>query len=125
MAEVLARNAGMVLSAMASVLTARGQVHDAIVALLPRELPGTTAVARALAMSTRTLRRRFAADGLTFEGVPDQVVEAIARERLRDPLQSIAQVAYVLGFSEVRAFHRAFVRWTGITPGQFRSPLRR
>jgi AraC-like DNA-binding protein len=87
---------------------------------LPRGLPTMDQVARELAMSPRTLRRRLATEGLTFERVRDDVLAAIARDRLRDRRQSIAEVAYVLGFSDVRAFNRAFRRWAGVTPGEYR-----
>lgn len=122
-AELLARNAATVLAAMPSVPTLQGRVHEALVALLPSGLPQMKDVARALGTSPRTLRRRLADEGLTFERVRDEALAAIARERLRDPRASIAEVAYLLGFSEVRAFHRAFQRWTGATPGQFRRSM--
>ncbi len=119
-ASLLARNAAMVLSAMPSVPTLQARVHEAIVGSLPRGFPTMDTVARALATSSRTLRRRLAAEGLTFDRVRDGALVAIARERLADRRQSIAEVAFVLGFSEVRAFHRAFRRWTGDTPGEYR-----
>lgn len=119
-ATLLARNAAMVLAAMPSRPTVQAAVQEAAVALLPRGLPTMAEVARKLATSPRTLRRHLAANGLTFERVRDDALLAIARERLRDHRQSIAEVAYVLGFSEVRAFHRAFRRWTGMTPGAYR-----
>jgi AraC-like DNA-binding protein len=119
-ASLLARNAAMVLSAMPSVPTLQAKVHEAIVSFLPRGFPTMNSVARALATSPRTLRRRLAAEGLTFERIRDGALVAIARERLADRRESIAEVAFVLGFSEVRAFHRAFRRWTGATPGEYR-----
>jgi AraC-like DNA-binding protein len=119
-ASLLARNAAMVVAAMPSVPTVQARVHEAVVRLLPQGLPAMNSVARALATSPRTLRRRLADEGLTFERVRDDALAAIARERLRDRRQSVAEVAYVLGFSEVRAFHRAFRRWTGQTPGEYR-----
>jgi AraC-like DNA-binding protein len=119
-ASLLARNAAMVLSAMPSVPTLQARLHEAIVSFLPRGFPTMDTVARALATSPRTLRRRLAAEGLTFERVRDGALVAIARERLSDRRESIAEVAFVLGFSEVRAFHRAFRRWTGVTPGEYR-----
>jgi AraC-like DNA-binding protein len=119
-AALLARNAATVLAEMPRSPTVRSRVHEAVVGLLPRGLPTMERVARELATSPRTLRRRLADEDMTFERVRDEALSAIARERLRDRRQSIAEVAYVLGFSEVRSFHRSFRRWTGVTPGEFR-----
>jgi transcriptional regulator GlxA family with amidase domain len=47
-------------------------------------------------------------------------LSAIAKDRLRDASLSLEEVAYIVGFSEVRAFRRAFRRWTGTTPGRYR-----
>lgn len=119
-AALLSRNAAMVLAAMPLMPTVQARVLKAFVGLLPRGLPTMDEVARELATSPRTLRRRLAAESLTFERIRDDALVAIARERLEDRRQSIAEVAYVLGFADVRAFHRAFRRWTGVTPGEYR-----
>jgi AraC-like DNA-binding protein len=42
---------------------------------------------------------------------------------LRESRESIAEIAFILGFSEVSAFHRAFKRWTGATPSAYRREL--
>jgi AraC-like DNA-binding protein len=119
-AALLARNAATLVAAMPSVPTVQARVHEAVVRLLPRGLPTMDLVARELATSPRTLRRRLATEALTFERVRDAALAAIAQDRLRDHRQSIAEVAYVLGFSDARAFHRAFRRWAGVTPGEYR-----
>ncbi|MFF3438347.1 AraC family transcriptional regulator ligand-binding domain-containing protein [Streptosporangium sp. NPDC002721] len=83
--------------------------------------PDLASVARSLTLSARTLQRRLAAEGTTVA----ELVEAARRERafvlLRDPELSAAQVASLLGYSEPPAFFRAFRRWTGLTPRQWRS----
>jgi AraC-like DNA-binding protein len=78
------------------------------------------AVARELKVGSRTLQRRLADEGRTFRAVVEQARHELAKQYLADRGQSLAQVALLLGFSEQAAFHRAFVRWTGMTPGQFR-----
>jgi len=78
-------------------------------------------VARRLAMSTRTLQRRLESEGRTFAEVLDEVRAALARAHLRDPQLPLAEVSWLLGFSEQSAFTRAFKRWTGVTPGQWRA----
>ncbi len=119
-AALLARNAEAIVAARPSTPSVLAQVHEAIVSTLPTGLPTMDKVARALATSHRTLRRRLSDEGLTFERVRDDTLAAIARDRLQDRRETLAEVAYVLGFSEVRAFHRAFRRWTGVTPGEYR-----
>jgi AraC-like DNA-binding protein len=71
-------------------------------------------------MSTRTLQRRLAEEGTSFRGLLDDVRRTAAARHLRTPGLSNAEVAYVLGFSELAAFQRAFRRWYGVTPGEFR-----
>ncbi len=77
-------------------------------------------VARKLSMTERTFRRRLASEGVGFRALLEQTREALAREYVADPQLPFAEVAYVLGFSEPSAFHRAFKRWTGTTPATFR-----
>lgn len=120
-AELLAKNAAALLTTRTTAQPAvQREVTDVILSLLPRGLPGMDAVASELGMSPRTLRRRLAEEGLTFEGVRDAVLSTIARDRLRDARLSLEEVAYIVGFSEVSAFRRAFRRWTGTTPGRYR-----
>lgn len=77
-------------------------------------------VARALHMSVRTLQRKLVANGTTFREVSDEVRGRIAEGYLADPKVSIAEVAFLLGFSEPSSFNRAFRRWTGESPGRWR-----
>ncbi len=118
--ELLARNAAAALDARPRCGGAERQVVEALTRLLPSGLPRMADVARELGSSPRSLRRRLAEEGLTFEALRDETLRALALERLENPRVSVAEVAYLLGFSEARAFHRAFRRWTGVTPGQFR-----
>jgi AraC-like DNA-binding protein len=78
-------------------------------------------VARRLATTARTLQRRLAEAGTSFEALRDDARKAAAEIFLGDPTLSIAEVAYLLGYSEPRAFHRAFRRWHGTTPHAFRA----
>jgi AraC-like DNA-binding protein len=77
-------------------------------------------VARALAMTERTLQRRLAEEGVQFRALVDDVRRGLALRYLADRSMSLTEIALMLGFSEQAAFHRAFVRWTGKTPGHFR-----
>jgi AraC-like DNA-binding protein len=125
LSQLLARNAAAVLAAHPTSPSLQRSLEDLVVRLLPAGIPSMTEAARAMATSARTLRRRLRAEGLTFAQVRSHVLAALAQELLGDRRQSIEEVAYVLGFSEARAFHRAFKRWTGVTPGAFRLGQRR
>jgi AraC-like DNA-binding protein len=76
-------------------------------------------VARALSVSERTLQRHLTAEGVSFRRLVDQARRHLACQYLADGM-TLADIALMLGFSEQTAFQRAFVRWTGTTPGQFR-----
>jgi len=81
-----------------------------------------TRIARALNMSTRTLQRRLDGHGLTFKGLLEATRRELALDYLRDSSRSVNEVAYLLGFSELSNFSRAFKRWTGRAPSAFRVP---
>lgn len=82
-----------------------------------------THVARRLALGERTLQRRLDELGLGFVDVLAEVRAELAQQYLREPGVSLAEVAWLLGFSDQSAFTRAFKRWTGVTPGAWRGGL--
>jgi AraC-like DNA-binding protein len=96
------------------------QLRHLLADVLSRGVPEIEAVARRLAMSERTLRRRLEEEGTSFRELLDQTRAELARGYLRDPNLALSEVAFLLGFSEPSAFHRAFRRWTGQTPAEFR-----
>lgn len=77
-------------------------------------------IARALGMSSRTLRRRLADEGTSFQQIVDdcRMRQAAHEFRERRPI-SIAQTALRLGYSEHSTFTRAFTRWSGMAPQDF------
>jgi AraC-like DNA-binding protein len=79
------------------------------------------AVAAQLHMSERSLQRRLADEDRTFDAILDDLRRELALRYLADPLVSIAEIAFLLGYSEASAFHRAFKRWTGATPAEMRT----
>ncbi len=78
-------------------------------------------VARALATSARSLQRRLAETGVSYQQLLDLTRREAAGEYLSNTSLSIGEVAYLLGYSEPAAFHRAFKRWNGRTPQSFRA----
>jgi AraC-like DNA-binding protein len=97
----------------------RTQVQEAIASSLP-EGGSAQDVARALHVSVRTLQRKLVEAGTTFSDVAEDVRSQLAEEYLADPSVSIAEVAFLLGFSDQSSFNRAFRRWTGESPGRWR-----
>jgi AraC-like DNA-binding protein len=77
-------------------------------------------IARRLAMSARTLQRRLAGEGVSFQSVLDDWRKAAAGQHIAASRLAIGEVAYLLGYSEPAAFHRAFKRWYGLTPQAYR-----
>lgn len=77
-------------------------------------------VAHALALSTRTLKRRLAAHGTTFSQLLDEARATRAMALLGDPHRGVEAVALELGYSDAANFSRAFKRWTRESPGRFR-----
>jgi AraC-like DNA-binding protein len=77
-------------------------------------------IARRLAMSARTLQRRLAGEGFSFQSVLDDWRKEAAGSHLAASRLSIGEIAYLLGYSEPAAFHRAFKRWYGVTPQAYR-----
>ena len=81
-------------------------------------------VARAMGMGVRTLQRRLSERGLTFHGVAEGVRERLARRHVAAVDLSLTEIAFLLGYSEQSTFGRAFRRWTGKSPGEFRKEAR-
>ncbi|MEU7224109.1 AraC family transcriptional regulator [Streptomyces chrestomyceticus] len=86
----------------------------------PARLPEAAEVAARLAVSPATLRRRLQEEGTSYRRLKDAVRRDAAISSLAAGREPIAELAARLGFSEDTAFHRAFRRWTGTTPGAYR-----
>lgn len=77
-------------------------------------------VAARLAMTTRTLHRRLKAQATSFRALRDQILRQKAEDLLRRADIPIAEVSFLLGYSEASNFYRAFKRWTGSVPSAWR-----
>ena len=82
--------------------------------------PDLSATASALHLSTSTLQRHLAAEGLNFQTVKDQLRLDIAISRLHASAVPLTTLALELGFADGPAFQRAFKQWTGSPPGAYR-----
>ncbi|NBA98635.1 AraC family transcriptional regulator [Pseudomonas sp. R5(2019)] len=85
------------------------------------EWPTLPAIAGQMGLSASTFRRQLEREGRSFQAIKDEVRRAMAFERLRETSLSIAEIAEQAGFQEPSAFHRAFKKWTGESPGSYRA----
>lgn len=83
--------------------------------------PDFDTLARELGFTASTLRRRLAEEGQSYQGLKDALRRDQALELLAEPGGSVLAVAHALGFAEPSAFHRAFRKWTGASPGAYRA----
>lgn len=120
LAAVLERHAQMMMAQLPRASDAIERVRVAIQGELKGGDPSLENVARKLGTSRRSMQRRLADEGLTYGEVLDDVRSTMARAYLGQRELSIAEVAYLLGFSEQSSFTRAFRRWTGLAPAEFR-----
>ncbi|MGA9522023.1 MAG: AraC family transcriptional regulator ligand-binding domain-containing protein [Myxococcaceae bacterium] len=82
--------------------------------------PSLAEVARTLALSPRSLQRRLGEECTTFAALADETLRIRSEKYLRNPQLPLAEIAWILGFNDQSAFHRAFRRWTGKTPVEYR-----
>lgn len=82
--------------------------------------PSDTRLAESLGLSTRTLQRKLATLGLSYRGLLEKTRYELALRYLDDPRKSVTEITFLLGFSEQSAFTRAFKRWSGQAPSQYR-----
>ena len=87
---------------------------------LDQELPSLEAVGKSLAMTPQTLRRRLHEEGQGFQALKDDLRRDAAIEYLARAELSLVDISARLGYSEPSTFHRAFKKWTGVAPGEYR-----
>jgi len=97
---------------------------DTVREMVARQLvagrPPILMVSRGVAMSVRTLQRRLADRGWSYSELVDDVRRVLARRRVAHLRVPFGEVASDLGFAEQASFTRAFRRWTGLTPREYR-----
>lgn len=96
------------------------QVKRQLLGDFPAGTPTQGAVARAIGLSARTLHRRLSEAGASFEKLLDETRRELAAEYIRRTDYSVGEIAYLLGFAETSSFNRAFRRWNGRSPSEFR-----
>jgi AraC-like DNA-binding protein len=121
MLQSFERHADSLLATLDTQGAKSREVARVLTERLKGAVPELSEVARELAMSDRNLQRALRNDGTSFKQLLDDVRRDLAIRHLSDPSASAGQVGFLLGFSEPSAFHRAFRRWTGKAPGEYRS----
>ena len=87
---------------------------------LPSGIPSIAQLGVHMGLSSRTLTRRLRENGATFRNLIEMTQQEISKDLLRNTSRSVGEIAFQTGFSEQSAFNRAFKRWTGQTPVEFR-----
>ena len=118
--SVLDTHAKMLLDQLPKPADLVGRVREAIEAELCGGNSSLESVARRLAMSPRTLQRRLRDHGVFFNDVQDALRFRAAKSYLAKGDVAGTEVAYLLGFAEQSSFNRAFKRWSGQTPTDYR-----
>jgi AraC-like DNA-binding protein len=101
------------------------KVRSLLIDMLPDGQPSQQAIAAALQLSVRTLQRALHAEGTSFKQLLDEIRKELAAQYIRDTNRRIGEITYLLGFSEPSNFTRAFRRWTGLAPNEYREQHQR
>ncbi|MDX2011557.1 MAG: AraC family transcriptional regulator ligand-binding domain-containing protein [Myxococcaceae bacterium] len=114
------RHARQLQKGLATPTTWSARAREVLLQRLRGEVPSVNELAKALATSERTLARRLEEEGQTFKSLLDEVRRELAVSYVGDRGLPLGEIAYLLGYSDAPSFHKAFKRWTGQTPGEFR-----
>lgn len=121
---VLEEQAMALASTRAKPVDLKSQVEDQVRRMLREGEPSIGTVAKSLGTSARTLQRRLSEQKVTFNELVDSVRAGVSKELLKNADLALGEIAFLLGYSEMSPFVRAFKRWTGKTPGEYRQTTR-
>jgi len=96
------------------------QVKSKLIERLPSGNINESGIASSINVSRRSLQRRLKEQGMTFTQLLDNTRRELGVQYVRDPQQSFNEIAFLLGFAEPGNFSRAFKRWYGKSPSQYR-----
>jgi AraC-like DNA-binding protein len=101
----------------------RGDLAEKVRSALAQDLRGAPTLeglAARLELPPRSLQRLLSAEGTSYSGLLDELRHELALGYLRRRDLALAEVSFLLGFAEQSAFQRAFRRWTGTSPAEWR-----
>jgi len=113
---ILSAHAEALLAGLDGSKTTRGRVESLVIPILHEGEPKIDRIAERLGLSRQTLYRRLKAEGVSFQQLLDHVRHQMALHYLSGKKVSVAETAYLVGFSDPSAFSRAYKRWTGTSP---------
>jgi AraC-like DNA-binding protein len=97
-------------------------VTKIILSRMDQEKLSINTVAKAMAVGVRTLQKRLADEGVLYRDLLEEIRLRLARQYLGENY-SVEQITYLLGFSEPSVFRKAFKKWTGVTPKEYRDGI--
>ncbi len=118
--QILTTHAEELLKNLENSKSTRGRVEILLLPMLHTGKASMDCIADKLGVSRQTLFRRLKTEGVTFEQVLDELRQTLALRCLKEK-KSVAETAYLVGFSDPASFSRAFKRWTGSRPGTVRT----
>jgi AraC-like DNA-binding protein len=118
LSAILDRHAQEVIAKLPKADSFAQRVRGLLASELRGGDPSLERVATRLHMSARTLRRRLESENTSLQAILDQLRSELADRYLTEQKMTLDEVAFELGFADVRAFRRAFKRWTGRSPRQ-------
>jgi AraC-like DNA-binding protein len=121
MLAYFAKQADALASQHASEEALSARVRRLVIEALPAGPPAPAPIARSLGLSARSLRRHLAGEGTSFQALVEETRLALAKQHLENPRLTVSEIAFLVGFSELSPFQRAFRRWTKLTPREYRA----
>jgi AraC-like DNA-binding protein len=97
------------------------QVRSKIHNVLPLGTPSQSDIAAELGMSLRNLQRKLSDKGSSFKDILEDTRKRLAIDHIKQSHLSLCEISYLVGFSNLSNFNRAFKRWTNLTPGEYRN----
>lgn len=117
---MLTERADALLAELEAARTVSGRLQGMLAAVLHHGDISADAMAEEMGYSRQTLFRKLKEEGTSYTELLDNLRRRLAMEYLKGAKASVNETAYLVGFSDAASFSRAFKRWTGETPGNFR-----
>jgi AraC-like DNA-binding protein len=113
------RQADLKLKKLENLHTISGRVRHLVSKTMNGNLLTLEGTARELAMSSRSLQAKLKLESTSYQEILNEIRLEVAKHYIRKKLGNFADIAFLLGYSEVSAFSRSFKKWTGLSPKQY------